>query len=124
MVKGCLYSFKTINDSYIDVYIKRSFKFSIWGIWCYCLYSKAMPKKYFNQTTTIDFLGVECFCVNPPEALLEFWYGQSWKTPVRGHKFIYTVPSYYYWNIVRINIKKIIQFCIGWNLWKHKIRKS
>lgn len=120
--KGVLYSFKTINDSYIDVYIKRPFKFSIWGLWCYSINSWAMPKKYFRATTKMDFLGVECLCADPPEALLEFWYGKTWQTPVRGHKFIYSIIPAYYWNKVKEDFKCIVKICIGWNLWKDKVK--
>lgn len=123
-VKGRIYSFKSINDSYIDVYIKRPFRFSLWKLWCYSLSGVAVPKKIFRNTTEIEFLGVRCLCVNPPEKLLELLYGKTWRTPIRGHKFMYTIPSYYYWCTLKDNIKRTVKFCIGWNLWKNLVKSG
>lgn len=106
---GKVYSFRINEKCYIDVYILRRFRNSIWGLYCYSLCNKAMPKKYFKSYESIDFLGVQCECPANPEKLLEFWYGKEWRTPVRGHEFRYEVRSRYYWrHNIRPFLKKLI----------------
>lgn len=105
-----LYSFHTKNNSYIDVYIKGELPLSIWRLWCYRLNITAVPKWYLNKYDTINFLGIDCICPYKPERILRFWYGKSWRTPVKGHFFTYDVPSRYIW---REKIKPSI-FTIGY----------
>lgn len=91
------YSFHTTNNSYIDVYIKDNFSFSIWSPWCYRLYKHAVPKWYLWKYDTVFFLGIECLVPHKPERLLKLWYGKDWRIPVRGHSFRYDIPSHYWW---------------------------
>lgn len=92
-----LYSFHTNNKSYIDVYIKEKLPFSIWRLWCNKLSYVALPKWYTYKYDTINFLGVECLCPHKPERVLRFWYGKSWRTPIKGHTYTYDVPSRVLW---------------------------
>ena len=78
------------------------------------------PKKYFKNYTSVNFLGLDCKCPENPEDILEFWYGKTWRTPVRGHKFYYEVKSAYY---LRRIVKPFIQKLIGWYHWRHLLRK-
>jgi len=92
-----LYSFHMSNNSYIDVYIKGELPFSIWKLWCDRLHNHALPRWYTYKYDTISFLGVNCLCPHKPERILHFWYGKNWRTPIKGHFFIYDVPSRYFW---------------------------
>lgn len=108
-IKHALYSFHTENNSYIDVYIKGKLPFSIWRIWCDRVEFCAVPKWYISKYDTIEFLGIECLCPHKPERLLRYWYGKTWRTPIRGHNFGYDSPSRNLW---RKKIKpKISSYC-------------
>lgn len=97
--RGIMYSFRLNNRSYIDVYILRPFKwYTLWRLNCLCLSNNATPKKFFKEYEDIDFLGVTCRCPKNPEKLLEFWYGKSWRTPIRGHKFYYEIRIAHIWH--------------------------
>lgn len=91
------YSFHTLNDSYIDVYIKSKLPLSIWSIWCDSLNGRGVPRRYIRRFDTITFLGVECLVPHKPERILKFWYGKDWRIPINGHVYTYEVPSRYWW---------------------------
>ena len=110
---GDFYSFRLDEESYIDVYILRPFHFSIWGLWCYCLCDCATPKRFFKKYQKINFLGEDFLCPSNPEKLVEFWYGKTWRTPIRGHKFYYEVKSRYYWKYKGKYIKKLLSIFLG-----------
>lgn len=122
--KGHLYSFKVNGNAYIDVYIVKSCGVAIWSPWCVSLTGYVTPKKYFKGERDIDFLGVPCKCVENPEALLEFWYGKTWRIPMRGHGCRCEIMIAYYWHRIKGKIKKIIKYLIGWNYLKKYIRKD
>lgn len=124
MVRKRLYSFRVGGNSFIDVYILGPLGFSIWTPWCYRLCTCVTPKRFFKEYQDIDFLGVQCKCVKNPEKILEFWYGKNWRTPVRGHKFYYEVPSAYYWHSFKRYFKSVVKICIGWRYWKHLVREK
>lgn len=113
--KGNTYSFRLGNHGYIDVYILRPLHFAIWKPYCYSLCMMVTPKKYFKTFEKIIFLGVECQCPANPEALLEFWYGKTWRTPIRGHKFCYEVKSAYFWHSKILPVIKGVLFYEKWN---------
>lgn len=120
--KGHLYSFRMDSQSYIDVYIFKNLNFSIWKFYCISLYKFIIPKKYFRSFSKIDFLGKQYTIPSNPEDLLAFWYGKNWRTPVRGHKFIYEVKSAYHWHNFKRYVIPIIQKMIGWYHWRHFIK--
>lgn len=123
--KGHLYSFKTNSNAYIDIYIVRPSRFAIWSPWCVELKGYVTPKKYFKGEQEIDFLGVSCKCVANPEALLEFWYGKTWRIPIRGHNGkAPEIRIAHYWHWLEDSIKRIIKFIICWNHLKKYIRKD
>lgn len=114
--RGGMYSFRINERCYIDVYVLRPFRYSIWALYCYSLHLKATPKKYFKVYESIVFLGEECLCPARPEKLLEFWYGRNWSVPERGHKYFYEVPSHYYWiHYVRYPLRNLIKSMLGLN---------
>lgn len=118
--KGVWYSFKIGSKFYIDVYILRPFKFSIWGINCLCLSGTANPKKFFKEYQDIELFGEIFKCPKNPEKLLAYWYGEDWRTPIRGHKFYYEYKSAYYWHkIIKPKIKQLIKKIILWPYWHH-----
>lgn len=92
-----LYSFHSDNNSFIDVYIKGKLPTSIWSPWCDSMCGKAIPKWYMNRYDTIVFLGMEFLCPHKPERVLAFWYGDTWRTPIRGHSFNCELPSRLWW---------------------------
>ena len=111
---GRFLTFRKNKDSYIDVYIARPLRRSIWSIYCYSLTQLNTPKKYFIGEKEIEFLGVKCFIPEKSEELIEFWYGKNWRTPVRGHKFYYEVKSAYYFHLIWNNhLKKYIKKMLG-----------
>lgn len=95
-----LYSFHTKNDSFVDVYIKKDLPFSVWSLWCDCLHNRAVPRRYTSKYDKINFLGVECSIPHKPERILEFWYGNNWRIPVKDHNYTYETPSRYWWQTV------------------------
>lgn len=118
-VDGKIYSFWNANHCYIDVYILRPIHWSIWSLYCLYLSNNVTPKKYFKEYEEIEFLGNKYKCPRNPENLLEFWYGKNWKTPIRGHHFIYEVKSAYYWRKIKKEVKKKIKRYIGWIIGKY-----
>ena len=110
---GKLYTFR-LNDSsyYIDVYILRELRHSIWSFYCCSLNHNVTPKKYFYDYETIDFLGINCLCPKCPEKILSFWYGKNWKTPAKDHFFYYEVRTAFYWHHPVQIIKDVLRFIL------------
>lgn len=111
--EGDFYSFRIDEQSYIDVYILRPFKFSLWGIWCYSLSDCATPKYFFKNYQKITFLGEDFLVPSNPEKLVEFWYGEDWRVPKSGKKYYYEVKSRYYWKFKGMYIKKFLAYFLG-----------
>ena len=110
---GSLYSFRINPSCYIDVYILRKLKgikTIFWQSYCFSLANHETPKKFFRSYREIEFLGEKCLCPDPPEKLLEFWYGPDWRIPVRGHKFLYRVKSAHYAHLFFGRIKRAVKF--------------
>ena len=121
--EGRVYSFKTTDDAYIDVYILRKLRHSLWSLYCFHLDQYNTPKKYFRSYQQIEFLGGTYMCPSNPEEILAFWYGENWRTPVRGHDFYYEVKSAYYWKKYTKKLKFFVQKMIGWYHWRHLVKK-
>ena len=119
--KGSVYSFCMGTNTYIDIYILRPLKWSIWSFYCYALHKNVTPKKFFKEYQNIEFLGDTFMCPKNPESLLEFWYGKSWRTPIKGHKFLYEVKSAYFFHN---QLKPFVQKMIGWYYWRHIVKKE
>lgn len=113
--KGKIFSFRLESHAYIDVYVLRPVTgFNIWSLYCNYLNMNITPKKFFKEYQDIYFLGIKCKCPKNPEKLLEFWYGKTWDTPIRGHNiFLYCEPSAYYWRRKGYYIKKAIFKLVG-----------
>lgn len=97
IVEKYVYSFHLDNKSYIDVYFKAKLPLSLWSLWCDSLYYRAVPRRFISNYDIINFLGVDCLVPHKPERILEFWYGKSWKVPIKGHIYTYETPSRYWW---------------------------
>ncbi len=95
--KNYFYSFHAGNKSYIDVYIREKLPLSIWRLWCDRIDTAVIPRFYIRKHDKINFLGIECLCPHKPERVLRYWYGKTWRTPIRGHHFTYDSPSRYFW---------------------------
>lgn len=121
IIAGCLYSFRVNENSYIDVYILKPYKFAVWGLTCYSLCKYATPKKYFREYSEIDFLGDTYLCPKDPEKLLEFWYGKNWRIPVSGHNFCYEILPAHYWHTYIVPFTyTIVKRMIGYKYWRKK----
>lgn len=121
VVKGSMYSFRANERSYIDIYILRPLRFSIWSFYCLALNSNITPKKFFKETQQIYFLGMQFSCPAEPENLLEFWYGKDWRIPQskKGH---YEVKTAEIWHSFIARLKAAIKMAIGWKYWKHWVK--
>jgi hypothetical protein len=108
--KGGYYSFMYKESVYIDVYILQPFNFSIVGLWCFHLGVCAVPKKYFRITQEIKFLGNTFYCPSPPENLLHFWYGDTWRIPQSGHDFHYDIYLFAQYKKVKSWLNKKLPF--------------
>lgn len=80
--EGRLYSFR-YGDAYIDLYILRKAPFPF-SVYCYFVGSDVLPKKYFDNTTFIDFLGGSFRVPQNAESFLELCYGKTWRIPIKG----------------------------------------
>ena len=89
---GNVYSFRINERCYIDIYILRPLRKSIWSLYCYALNGWAMPKKHFKNFVPYVFLDNTYLVPENPEQLLEFWYGKDWRIPKSG-KGHYEVKS-------------------------------
>ena len=127
VVKHNTYSFRYKNNPkcYIDLYIARD-AFNIWSLYCSEICGLATPKKFLDDGK-IEFLGEVFDCPKNPEEILEFWYTSSWNVPLdksESEKYLYTVPSFYYYRIIKRNLKAIVKYLIGWRYWRSLIRKD
>ncbi len=118
--KGSLYSFRANNNCYIDFYIVRPLRNSIWASTCYRITRYNQPKWIFKETEKISFLGEVFTCPKNPEKVLAFLYGDTWRTPMKGHIFPSEVKSAYYFHTFRNIIKK----CIFYDQWYMYFKKS
>lgn len=82
--EGRLYSFRHGN-AYIDLYILRKAPFPF-NLYCYFIGSSIMPKKYYDHTTHLDFLGKSFLVPQDSEGLMEFCYGKTWRIPIKGDR--------------------------------------
>jgi phosphorylcholine metabolism protein LicD len=111
-----LYSFMYQNSCYIDVYITRYYKFSIWGLYCFNLAGYATPKKYLKEMQSIEFQGTIFQCPKNPISLLEFWYGKTWNTPINSRGYKYEIfPAYMY-----KRFKNLVKNLIVYGRWRKK----
>ncbi|MCM0237089.1 LicD family protein [Bacteroides fragilis] len=80
--EGIIYSFIR-GEVYIDVYIahKASWWLDLLG---YCYYCGAIfPKKYIYNVRKMNFLNEEFLVPSKIENLLRFWYGKTWRIPIK-----------------------------------------
>lgn len=95
VTEGRLYSFR-FGDAYIDFYILRKAPFPF-NLYCYFVGSEIMPKKYFDRTMEMDFLGKSFLIPKDYEGFMKLCYGKTWRTPIKGFHGRYSVyPVYIY----------------------------
>lgn len=122
-IEGRIYSFWGSNGCYIDVYILRPLKHSLWSLYCYNLSRLVIPKRFFKEYQDIFFLGDIYKCPKEPEKFLEFIYGKTWRTPIPNNHTNNEVKSHYYWQKYYKKTKRFIQSIIFWEKWKHILGK-
>jgi hypothetical protein len=86
---GLIYSF-SYSGVYIDIYIKSEAPFPL-NLWCYRLNGHFVPKSLMKGLQEIDFLGERFNVPLNPEKLLRFYYGDTWRTPIKGKHGTYTI---------------------------------
>ena len=87
--EGLLYSF-TYAGVYIDIYIMSKAPFPL-SLWCYKLNGHFVPKKLMSGLQQIEFLGDTFNIPANPEKLLQFYYGNTWRIPIKGKEGTYTI---------------------------------
>ena len=100
-----LYSFRINERCYIDLYVLRPLRFSLWSINCISLNGWAMPRKFFKNFVPFEFLGNTYFVPENPERLLEYWYGKEWRIPKSGKGHYEVRSAYYFHKFAAIFIK-------------------
>lgn len=114
-----LYTFRLGDGAYIDMYTRRKAPFPMSLYCCYIGY-RIMPKKYFNKTKEIDFLGGKFTVPQDAEGEMELCYGKTWRTPIKGYEGNANVlPARIYFAF-----KEFVKKLIGWDKWKHYVRKG
>lgn len=108
VVENRLYSFMTDNGAYIDIYIMKKAPI-ILNLWCYSLNGNIVPKKYLSEFETIDFLGGKFKVPKEPERLIRFFYGKTWRTPIKGAHGRYDIYPVWLYRSIKKWLKKIIQ---------------
>lgn len=87
--EGLLYSFAN-NGVYIDIYIKSEAPFPL-NLWCYKLNGHFVPKRLMTGLEQIEFLGETFNVPAHPEKLLRYYYGSTWRIPIKGKEGTYTI---------------------------------
>lgn len=82
VTEGRLYSFR-YGKAYIDLYVLRRAPFPFYT-YCYFVGSDVLPKKYFDKTKFIDFLGRQFRVPQDAEGLMQLCYGKTWRIPIKG----------------------------------------
>lgn len=103
VVRSGMYSFRINERCYIDVYIIRPLRHSLWSIYCYAVNYHAQPKRFFDKIQEISFLGGVYKCPHDPEQLLTWLYG-DWRTPTQSHYSHEDVTSYRLWMKVQVPV--------------------
>lgn len=102
-----IYSFM-YKGIYIDIYIKRKAPFPF-NLWCYWLGGGIVPKHYINKSKKIIFLGEEFLIPENPERLMKFFYGQSWRTPIKGDHGRNSIYIIHYYRIIKKHISRLFK---------------
>lgn len=103
--EGRLYSF-AYSDIYIDIYIKREAPAPL-NRWYYQLNGNLVPKRLMKGLQQIEFLGETFNIPLEPEKLMEFYYGSTWRTPIKGKAGTYTIwPHRLYRQLIVTPMKK------------------
>ena len=77
---GIIYS--SIRDGvYIDVYVVNKLK-GIMGLFFVRYLNRIIPRKYFTNMKTLQFLDETFTVPSHTMELIEFWYGKNWRTPL------------------------------------------
>ena len=78
------------NKEYIDIYFFKPFNDKL-VINC----GEPLPKKFLENQSDMDFLGVKFSAPAEIEGALEFWYGKDWRTPAQWLDF--QTPKWKIW---------------------------
>lgn len=114
-VQPWIYTFE-YNHFTCDFYIIREAEPIINWRYC-CLLEMYMPKKYFESTRKVEFLGEQFDVPADAEGVLEYWYGKTWRIPQKGHPA--RVESYVF---VHRHLWKLIKRCIRY-VKRHWLKK-
>lgn len=121
VLKSGVYSFMYKQGCYIDVYIARPFKFSLFALWCVNFAGYATPRSFFKEREFIDFLGEKFPSPKNPIKILRFWYGETWNIPVSGHSYTYEIRLAFLYKKIRRWLAKSVKFIIAYDLWSKNV---
>ena len=102
--EGLLYSF-AYNGVYIDVDIKSKAPFPL-NLWYYKLNGNLVPKYLMTGLQQIEFLGEKFNIPANPEKLLKYYYGRTWRIPIKGKEGTYTIWPHRLYRKLIINPRK------------------
>lgn len=105
---GRILTFRIEEGAYIDIYFKRRAPFPL-NLWCTWLNGNIVPKKLFRGLTEMQFLGRTFMVPQAPERLLEFFYGKSWHTPIKGVHGRYDIYPVYAYRKLKKEISNIFK---------------
>ena len=75
----------------------------------YCLLeSQHIPRSFFENTTTIDFVGAKHIIPSDTEKLLVYHYGNNWRVPGKGHARLES--KLFFWIYLEKFTRKCIRF--------------
>lgn len=77
-----LFSFR-YGEAYIDLYILRKAPFPF-NTYCYFIGENIMPKKYFDKTQFMEFMGKQFRIPQDAEGLIRMCYGKKWRIPMKS----------------------------------------
>lgn len=116
VIPRTVYTFRMNQKCFIDIYIVKKHFVSLWSFYCYKHSTCYIPKSLFSGEKKIPFLGGSFWCVENPQELLRFWYGDSWNVPISKDvvmKYYYTVKSHYFYMKFVTSIKNVIKRILG-----------
>ena len=114
-VPHVLYSFRLNDRCYMDFYVWGKPSMGIWRLYCDRIALRYIPSKLLKNESTVSFLGGDFKIAGDPIALLTFWYGDTWNTPIGKFekKYYYEVKSHYYFTKMQSPLKYLLRKIIG-----------
>lgn len=105
------------KDEYMDFYIHRQYNEKL-----YICGGNPIPKQFLDEVSQIKFLQRIYLCPKDIDGVLEFWYGEDWRTPV-----IYNNYNLSKVIVLKMRVKSWLKYhlpnCILVRIQEHEDRK-